>query len=218
MSAFPSPAHSGADHKPAERSHEPASDPSMEDILASIRRIIADDQALANGATTAPTPPVALEPSFAPVPPFPPVAPSAPEPRVLDVLPPKLQRAAPPVEPPFAPTAGVDAYRAPGTFAAPASAPVRVEAPAPVEAAPAPVSAPLAVAEHGLLSPQADASVASAFEALSGAMMLQNAPFMEETVKDLLRPMLKQWLDDNLPPLVERLVRAEIERVARGGR
>jgi cell pole-organizing protein PopZ len=49
-------------------------------------------------------------------------------------------------------------------------------------------------------------------------MMLQNAPFMEETVKELLRPMLKQWLDDNLPPLVERLVRAEIERVARGGR
>ena len=69
-----------------------------------------------------------------------------------------------------------------------------------------------------MLSPQTDASVASAFEALSGAMMLQNAPFMEETVKELLRPMLKQWLDDNLPPLVERLVRAEIERMARGGR
>ncbi len=49
-------------------------------------------------------------------------------------------------------------------------------------------------------------------------MMLQNSPFMEETVRDLLRPMLKQWLDDNLPPLVERLVRSEIERVARGGR
>jgi cell pole-organizing protein PopZ len=34
----------------------------------------------------------------------------------------------------------------------------------------------------------------------------------------MLRPMLKQWLDDNLPAVVERLVRAEIERVARGGR
>ena len=34
-------------------------------------------------------------------------------------------------------------------------------------------------------------------------------------MKDMLRPMLKAWLDDNLPPLVERLVRAEIERVAR---
>jgi cell pole-organizing protein PopZ len=32
----------------------------------------------------------------------------------------------------------------------------------------------------------------------------------------MLRPMLKVWLDDNLPGLVERLVRAEIERVSRG--
>jgi cell pole-organizing protein PopZ len=34
----------------------------------------------------------------------------------------------------------------------------------------------------------------------------------------MLRPMLKKWLDDNLPTIVERLVRVEIERVARGGR
>jgi cell pole-organizing protein PopZ len=33
----------------------------------------------------------------------------------------------------------------------------------------------------------------------------------------MLRPMLKEWLDDHLPDVVERLVRAEIERVARGG-
>ena len=37
-------------------------------------------------------------------------------------------------------------------------------------------------------------------------------------VRELLRPLLKTWLDDNLPTMVERLVRAEIERVARGGR
>lgn len=41
---------------------------------------------------------------------------------------------------------------------------------------------------------------------------------LNEIVRDMLRPMLKGWLDDNLPVLVERLVRAEIERVARGGR
>jgi cell pole-organizing protein PopZ len=35
-------------------------------------------------------------------------------------------------------------------------------------------------------------------------------------VREMLRPMLKGWLDDNLPGLVERLVRAEIERVSRG--
>jgi hypothetical protein len=34
----------------------------------------------------------------------------------------------------------------------------------------------------------------------------------------MLRPMIKTWLDDNLPALVERLVRIEIQRVARGGR
>jgi len=82
----------------------------------------------------------------------------------------------------------------------------------------APVAANNLPAESALLSAQADASVANAFEALTRSMMLQNSPFMEETVRDLLRPMLKQWLDDNLPPLVERLVRSEIERVARGGR
>jgi hypothetical protein len=37
-------------------------------------------------------------------------------------------------------------------------------------------------------------------------------------VREMLKPMLKAWLDDNLPILVERLVRTEIERVARGGR
>src|SRR6266487_2021693 len=37
----------------------------------------------------------------------------------------------------------------------------------------------------------------------------------EELVSELLRPMLKAWLDDNLPAIVERLVRAEIERVSR---
>ena len=39
-----------------------------------------------------------------------------------------------------------------------------------------------------------------------------------DLVKEMLRPMLKDWLDDNLPTLVERLVREEIERVARGPR
>ncbi len=34
--------------------------------------------------------------------------------------------------------------------------------------------------------------------------------------REMLRPMLKTWLDDNLPVIVERLVSAEIERVARG--
>ena len=40
---------------------------------------------------------------------------------------------------------------------------------------------------------------------------------IENLTREMLRPMLKNWLDDNLPSLVERLVRAEIQRVARGG-
>ena len=40
----------------------------------------------------------------------------------------------------------------------------------------------------------------------------------DEIAEDMLRPMLQEWLDDNLPTLVERLVREEIERVARGPR
>jgi len=43
-----------------------------------------------------------------------------------------------------------------------------------------------------------------------------NARTLEDLVKEMLRPMLKSWLDDNLPGLVERIVKAEIERVSRG--
>jgi cell pole-organizing protein PopZ len=72
--------------------------------------------------------------------------------------------------------------------------------------------------ESALLSANADASVASSFQALAQTMLVQNHDMMGEAVREMMRPMLKQWLDDNLPVLVERLVRAEIERVARGGR
>ena len=60
------------------------------------------------------------------------------------------------------------------------------------------------------------AAVDSAFNALAHTVLVQNARTLEDLVREMLRPMLKTWLDDNLPGLVERLVRAEIERVARG--
>jgi cell pole-organizing protein PopZ len=37
---------------------------------------------------------------------------------------------------------------------------------------------------------------------------------LEGLTRDLLRPMLSQWLDANLPDMVERLVRQEIARIA----
>ncbi len=69
-----------------------------------------------------------------------------------------------------------------------------------------------------MLSAEANATVASAFQALSASVQLASAESIDRHVREMLRPMLKQWLDDNLPVMVERMVRAEIERVARGGR
>ena len=53
-------------------------------------------------------------------------------------------------------------------------------------------------------------------ETLAQTVLVQNARTLEDLVREMLRPMLKTWLDDNLPGMVERLVRAEIERVSRG--
>jgi len=67
-----------------------------------------------------------------------------------------------------------------------------------------------------LLSDQATAAVTSAFGSLAHTVLAQNARTLDDLVREMLRPMLKGWLDDNLPTIVERLVRAEIERVSRG--
>src|SRR5262247_3609904 len=66
--------------------------------------------------------------------------------------------------------------------------------------------------------PATRAAVDAAFNSLAQTVLVQNARTLEDLVKEMLRPMLKSWLDDNLPTLVERLVRAEIERVSRGSR
>lgn len=91
---------------------------------------------------------------------------------------------------------------------------------------PPPMAAPEPFAERAeprervtdvpLVSPQTDAAVSTAFGALIASQKLPSDEELGRIVRDMLRPMLKSWLDDNLPVLVERLVRAEIERVARG--
>ena len=70
--------------------------------------------------------------------------------------------------------------------------------------------------EHALLSSTTAAAVDQAFNSLAHTVLGANARTLEDLVKEMLRPMLKTWLDDNLPGLVERIVRAEIERVSRG--
>jgi uncharacterized protein len=67
-----------------------------------------------------------------------------------------------------------------------------------------------------ILSQTTVSAVESAFNALAHTVLSNNARTLEDLVKEMLRPMLKSWLDDNLPGLVERIVKAEIERVSRG--
>jgi cell pole-organizing protein PopZ len=229
------------------KSHEP----SMEEILASIRRIIADDDA------KAPPPIVASEP-----PPPPMVAPaSAPPVATTPPSPMEFLRDIPPAQPPQPPVLVeepadildlTEDMRAPEpdpahfttvdaqpdvVFAELAPEPEEPEEPEPAEPDPEPIqpamtapempiSDPLEdarqtlaeqmVMDRPLLSRQATAAVDTAFASLTHTVLSQNARTLDDLVKDMLRPMLKTWLDDNLPSLVERLVRAEIERVSRG--
>jgi cell pole-organizing protein PopZ len=72
--------------------------------------------------------------------------------------------------------------------------------------------------QQSLLSQDAGLQIARSFEELAAAIDGAERRSLDEIAEDMLRPMLRDWLDDNLPTLVERLVREEIERVARGPR
>lgn len=83
------------------------------------------------------------------------------------------------------------------------------------ETAPQTVSAP--VQDKSLISEAAEKQVAASFGSLSQALIEEQKRLLNEKMEAMLRPMLQEWLDTNLPPLVERLVREEIERVVRRG-
>ena len=80
--------------------------------------------------------------------------------------------------------------------------------------------------EDGLISAASAAAATATFAQLArtmsqdtpaaGNMSLGNADrTLEDLTKELLRPMLKDWLDKNLPPMVEKMVSRELERMAR---
>jgi cell pole-organizing protein PopZ len=69
-----------------------------------------------------------------------------------------------------------------------------------------------------ILSSSTGEQVARSFQDLALALDDAQRRSLDQIAEDMLRPMLQEWLDDNLPTLVERLVREEIERVARGPR
>jgi cell pole-organizing protein PopZ len=68
-----------------------------------------------------------------------------------------------------------------------------------------------------LLAPATDAAVKHTLTRLQGVTMAGSGVTLEGLMRDMLRPMLKQWLDENLPAVVERMVEKEIARISRGG-
>lgn len=79
-----------------------------------------------------------------------------------------------------------------------------------------PAAAESNVARPAIISEHASRQVAAAFGELSEAFAARSKKTFDEMAEEMMRPMLQDWLDNNLPTLVERLVREEIERVARG--
>lgn len=167
-------------------------EPSMDDILASIRKILNEDETTGS-------------PGNAPLPPPP------AEPLMLteDML-----VAAPVMAPQPAPAPVV----APPPAPMPQPVMPRVDPPMPVESnimAPTDLVAPAAAAA-------AAASVSQLMRAVSQDRSTPVArgtgPTIEDIVREEMRPLLKEWLDAHLPAIVDRAVKAEIERVvARGG-
>ncbi len=242
-------------------------EPSMEEILASIRRIIADDEAKPTAAdapaaaAAKPAAPAAKAPAMKDIPPSAisaaqasaakaapapakpapaPAAPPAPAPAVsnsqddIDALLNGLDEATTPEEirspqpdgevfeltdemavadpqPAFHKIEPEDDLEFTESAAAKALHRQPAFEPPPFESAPAPPP-------QQILSRSTVSAVESAFNTLANTVLSNNARTLEDLVKEMLRPMLKSWLDDNLPGLVERIVKAEIERVSRGGR
>jgi uncharacterized protein len=202
-----------------------AQEPTMEEILASIRRIISEDDAPAEAAPAAAAAPAEDEPAD----------------EDEDVSP-ALMDVTPSMEEPAASEEDVleltDTYEAPVTESigdlevSPAGSDVD---PFPVEAVSESVFAPEPehpsdTTSHGgstgydtLVGDSAAASAASAFAGLASSLKkpepmqssTPSGPTLDELARSLLRPMLKEWLDANLPAIVEAEVRKEVERIAR---
>ena len=145
-----------------------AADPSMEDILASIRRILNDDE---------------QPPAPAPRP-----EPAKPADDVIPLETSMIVEAPTPPPPPPTPRPPIS--------------------PLPAAVPPSP----------GLIAPETEAAVASTMGGLLRTLgehvpVHRGGPTIEDIVREEMRPMLKQWLDTHLQALVERQVRAEIERI-----
>lgn len=158
---------------------DPQAEPSMEEILASIRRIISEDEA---------------QPAGDPVLELSTPAEAAPAPEDDDLLVFDEE-----VKPPPAPVA-----------AAPVMAPPRPAAPVAAAAAAAPRA-------ETIISEPVVSQAAGSFNRLAGSLRLADTQgqTVEGVVRELLQPMLREWLDQNLPAIVEAKVEAELDRISR---
>lgn len=185
-----------------------AEEPSIEEILASIRKIISDEPG-AEGAETAAAP--------SEIPDMPPPPAPAAEEDVLDLGAFEESTPTPAAESSFdldmedshnAETMTQDAD-IDSMLAAAAVAPTPPTAATPAETLVSPVVADVATAAFAKINQAADA------EFTPSAQLWVGARTIEQVVEDLMRPMLKTWLDQNLSKLVERLVEKELARMAR---
>lgn len=201
---------------PAEPTAGAESDPSMEDILASIRRILSEDGTLADAPAEQQSKVFNLDESMLV---------SAPK-----------HEAARPSSPPT-PQFGMHAAH---ELSARTHEVVRPTVSA-VSATPAEASMKTgdgngrgtdhinaAVADGAGAQPLGPLVAQAATDAASASMgalmrtlaaerqvsLYRGGPTLEDMVRDEMRPILKDWLDTNLPALVERVVRVEIERVS----
>lgn len=168
---------------------ETTQEPTMEEILASIRRIISEED---GGAAPAAPPPVedVLE-LTAPAP--------APVIEPTPMLEPEPVRAAPMPAPQIAAIEDLDVI----DVEEPDDLPVR--------------TAPVADFDDGLIGEPALESAMGSMGRLASMMAISDNPnqTLEGLVQEMMRPMLKQWLDANLPRIVEEKVEAEILRMSR---
>lgn len=186
-------------------------EPSMEEILASIRRIIADDQETQD-------------------PPEPPEPVSSPLKSVLDIAERHVATfvGTSPNEPVLGPwnrieregiAFGEEGFEPEEAFSGHRPSeewpPVQVAGEEPSQRGTTPAASAANASPGSLLSREASASVGGAFDRLGASLQPSQPLTVEDLMREMLRPLLKAWLDDNLPPLVERLVRDEIERVTR---
>ncbi|WDZ78159.1 PopZ family protein [Ensifer adhaerens] len=148
--------------------------------------------------------------------------PAAPAPAIQDspVVTSRMAAVSAPKAPTVQPVVTLETHEDTEAVAAPESAEVRDSFEPPAQVA-TPVMVDTAAPEKAIaaiVSPEVGRKVAQSFDNLALAVDQGARRSFDEIAQEMLRPMLQEWLDDNLPTLVERLVREEIERVARGPR